>query len=339
MTAANIKQRCGATRRQVLQRAAALGAAALASPFVGRVALAAWPERPIRIVVPFGPGGPVDVVARLLLPALTEELKTSFFVENKPGAAGNIGVGQAARAEPDGYTVLVTSNTFIINPLLYASVPYDPVKDFAPLVDIAGSPTALAVQPKLGVNSIAEFVALAREKRGALNYGSAGFATPAHLAGEFFKNRAGIEMTHVPFNGAGPAIQALLAGQVEMVSGALPGAHPHLVAGTLKGLAVTGEKRWFDLPDIPTMVEAGYPGFVLDTYTIMLVPAGTPPEIGQRLSSVIIEALKRPDMRERLRKAGLEPTAGNPDALKARIARELPLWREVVKVAGIPPQQ
>ena len=335
------KQRLSATRRQILEGSAVLGAAAVASPFVGglNVALAAWPERPVRLLVPFGPGGPVDVVARLLQPPLSEELKMSFFVENKPGAAGNIGVGQAARAEPDGETVLITSNTIIINPLLYSNVPYDLVKDFAPLVDIAGSPTALAVNPKLGVNSIADFVKLAKEKRGGLNYGSAGFATPSHLAGEFFKSRAGIEMTHVPFNGAGPAIQALLGGQVDMVSGALPGAHPHLVAGTLKGLAVTGEKRWHDLPDVPTMVEAGYPGFVLDTYVMMLVPSKTPAEIGERLSQATIAVLGKPDVKEKLRKAGLEPSAAGPDALKARIARELPLWSEVVKVAGITPQE
>jgi tripartite-type tricarboxylate transporter receptor subunit TctC len=329
------------TRRQIIKGGAALGLAAVASPLVGHfhAAQAAWPERPVKLLVPFGAGGPVDVAARLLQSALAEELKGSFFVENKPGAAGNLGVGQAARSDADGYTVLVTSNTIIINPLLYANVPYDLVKDFTPLVDIGGSPTALAVNPKLGVNSIADFVKLAKEKRGGLNYGSAGFATPSHLAGEFFRSRAGIELTHVPFNGAGPAIQALLGGQVDMVSGALPGAHPHLVAGTLKGLAVTGEKRWFDLPDIPTMVEAGYPGFVLDTYVMMLVPIKTPPEIGERLSKAVIAALGKPEVKERLRKAGLEPSATGPDVLKARIARELPLWGEVVKVAGITPQE
>jgi tripartite-type tricarboxylate transporter receptor subunit TctC len=267
-----------------------------------------------------------------------EELKSQFFIENKPGAAGNIGVGLAARAEPDGYTVLVTSNTLVINPMLYASVPYDPVKDFAALVDIAGSPTAYAVQPTLGVNSIADFVALAKQRPGTINYGHSGHGTPAHLAGEFFRHRAGINMTAVPFNGAGPAIQALLGGQVHMVSGALPGAHPHIKSGALKGLAVTGEKRWFDLPDVPTMVEAGYPGFVLDTYVMMLVPAKTPREIGDRLSQALIAGLKNPQNVARLRAAGLDVTAGGPEALKTRIARELPLWREVVDVAGIKPR-
>src|SRR5262245_33384724 len=181
-------------------------------PFFVSHAYAAWPDRPVKLVVPFAPGGPVDVIARLLQPLLAEELKANFFIENKPGAAGSIGVGQVARADPDGYTVLVTSNTIMINPLLYKSVPYDLEKDFIPLADMAGSPTAFAVNPKSGMKTVADFVAFAKEKKGAVNYGSAGFATPSHLAGEFFKNRAGIEMTQVPFNGAGPANQALLGG-------------------------------------------------------------------------------------------------------------------------------
>ena len=323
------------SRRRLLRSSTAFAATA---PLLVRRAYAAWPDRPVKIVVPFGPGGPVDVIARLLQAPLADELKANFFIENKPGAAGSIGVGQVARAEPDGYTVLITSNTIMINPLLYKSVPYDLEKDFIPLVDLAGSPTAYTVHPQSGIKSVAEFVELAKAKRGEINYGSAGFATPSHLAGEFFKNRAGIEMTHVPFNGAGPANQALLARQVDMVSGALPGAHPHLVAGTLTGLAVTGEKRWFDLPNVPTMIEAGYPGFVLDTYTLMLVPTQTPAEIADRLSSATRAILMRSEVRDRLRKAGLEVTAGGSSELRERFARELPLWRDIVKIAGITPQ-
>jgi tripartite-type tricarboxylate transporter receptor subunit TctC len=323
------------SRRHLLCSSVAFAAAA---PFVVTRAYAAWPDRPVKLVVPFGAGGPVDVIARVLQPLLSEELKANFFVENKPGAAGSIGVGQAARAEPDGYTVLITSNTIMINPLLYKSVPYDLDKDFIALVDMAGSPTAYTVNPKSGIKTVAEFVAFAKEKKGAVNYGSAGFATPAHLAGEFFKNRAGIEMTHVPFNGAGPANQALLGGQVDLVSGALPGAHPHILAGTLTCLAVTGEKRWFDLPHVPTMVEAGYAGFVLDTYTLMLVPTQTPAEIVQRLSDATQTVLRKQEVRDKLRSVGLEVTASGPAELKARFARELILWRDVVKIAGITPQ-
>ncbi|MCC6776784.1 MAG: tripartite tricarboxylate transporter substrate binding protein [Hyphomicrobiales bacterium] len=326
------------TRRAVLAGAAA----AIAMPLLGRLdpARAAWPERPIKLLVPFGPSGPVDVIARVLAPLLSEALGVSVVVENRPGAGGNIGVGLAVRAEPDGYTVLVTSSTLVVNPMLYPSVPYDPVKDFTPLVDMAGSPTAFAVQPKLGVSTLAELVALAKQRNGGLNYASSGFATPAHLAAEFLKIRAGIDMVHVPFNGGGPAVQALLTGAVDMVSTALPGAHPHIQAGTLKGVAVTGEKRWFDLPDVPTMVEAGYPGFVVDTFTAMLVPVRTPPEIGQRLTKETMALLGREDVRAKLRALGFEPSAGGPDALRARIARELPMWGDIIRQAAIkPPQQ
>jgi len=331
------------TRRAILKAGGVAAVTVLAAPLIGHFssAYAAWPDRPIKLVVPFGPGGPVDVIARLLSGPLGEALGgASVVVENKLGAGGNIGVGMAARAEPDGYTVLVTSSTLVINPMLYASVPYDPVKDFLPLVDLAGSPTAFAVQPGLGVNTLAEFVALAKQKAGKLNYSHSGFATPAHLAAEFFKIRAGIDMAAVPFSGGGPAVQALLTGAVEMVSTALPAAHPQIVGGTLKGIAVTGEKRWFDLPNVPTMVEAGYPGFVVDTFTAVLVPAKTPQEIADRLTKATLAVLKNPDIQARVRAVGFEVSAGGPEALKARIARELPMWKEIIQQAGIkPPQQ
>jgi tripartite-type tricarboxylate transporter receptor subunit TctC len=301
------KRTFAVSRRRFLRTSVAFAGAA---PLFVRPGYAAWPDRPVKLVVPFGPGGPVDVIARLLQPLLADELKANFFIENKPGAAGSIGVGQVARAEPDGYTVLVTSNTIMINPLLYKSVPYDLEKDFIPLADMAGSPTAYTVNPKSGIKTVADFVAFAKEKKGDVNYGSAGFATPSHLAGEFFKNRAGIEMAHVPFNGA----------------------------GTLTGIAVTGEKRWFDLPNVPTMVEAGYPGFVLDTYTLMLVPTQTPADVVERLSGAARTILQKSEVRDKLRAVGLEVTAGGPAELKARFARELPLWRDIVQISGITPQ-
>ena len=330
------------TRRNVLKGAGGTAVAALSAPFIGRLspALAAYPDRPIRLLVPFGPGGPVDVIARLVAPPLGEALGgATVFVENRAGASGNLGVGVAARAEPDGYTVLFTSSTFVINPMLFTNVPYDPVTDFMPLVDLAGSPTAFAVTPQLGVATLAELVALAKKDGSKLSYGSAGFGTPAHLAGEFLKNRAGFDMAHVPFNGAAQAAQALLGGAIQLVSFALPGVHPHVKAGAMTGLAVTGEKRWFDLPEVPTMVEAGYPGFVLDTFTAMLVPAKTPPEIADRLSKAAIAVLQPPEIRARLRTVGFETTAAGSDALKAKIARELPLWRDIAKVAGITPSE
>jgi tripartite-type tricarboxylate transporter receptor subunit TctC len=324
---------CMITRRTVLKSA---GAAAIAAPMIGlRSAHAAWPDRPVKLLVPFGPGGPADVIARLVGTALSERLGQSFFIENRPGATGNIGMGLGARAEPNGYTIIVTSNTFVINTKLYNNIPYDPVNDFLPLVDLASSPTAYAVHPALGVTKLPEFVALAKERRGQLNYAHSGLGTPAHLAGEFLKIRAGIEMTAVPYNGGGPAVQALLTRAVDMTSAALPSSHPQIVAGTLKGIAVTGEKRWFDLPDIPTMVELGYPGFVLDTFTCLLAPAKTPREIADVLSKETITILQRDDIKQKLRTVGFEANAGGPDALRARIARELPLWGDIIAQAGL----
>jgi len=327
------------TRRAALKAGGIAAASVVAMPFIARFspALADWPDRPVRLVVPFGPGGPVDVIARLMTPGLSEALKASVIVENKPGAGGNIGNALVARADPDGYTVLCTSSTFVINPMLYASVPYDPVKDFLPIVDLAGSPTVFAVQPSLGVKTLAEFVDYAKKRKGQLSYAHSGFATPAHLAGEFFKVRAGIDMTAVPFGGGGPAVQSLMTGAVQMVSTALPGAHPHIVAGTLIGIGMTGEKRWFDLPQVPTIVEAGYPGFVVDTFTAMFLPAKTPQDIADRLTKECTAILRRPDMQARLRTVGFEASAGGPDALRARIARELPMWKEIIQQAKISP--
>ncbi len=327
------------TRRAILRAGSIVAANVVAMPFIARFspALAAWPDRPIRLVVPFGPGGPVDVIARLMAPGLSEALKTSVVVENKPGAGGNIGNAAVARADPDGYTVLCTSSTLVINPMLYASVPYDPVKDFLPVADLAGSPTAFAVQPSLGVKTLAEFVEYAKQRKGQLSYAHSGFATPAHLAGEFFKIRAGLDLTAVPFSGGGPAVQSLLTGAVQMVSTALPGVHPHIVAGTLTGIGMTGEKRWFDLPQVPTIVEAGYPGFVVDTFTAMLLPVKTPQGIADRLTKECITILQNPDMKARLRTVGFEASAGGPDALRDRIARELPMWKGIIQQAKIVP--
>jgi tripartite-type tricarboxylate transporter receptor subunit TctC len=203
------------------------------------------------------------------------------------------------------------------------------------VAELASSPTGYAVHPALGVNTMPEFVAYAKEHKGKISYAHSGFGTPAHLAGEFLKIRAGLDMAAVPYNGGGPAVQALLTRSVELVSAALPSAHPLIVAGTLKGIAVTGEKRWFDLPDIPTMIEVGYPGFVADTFTCMLLPAKTPQEIANVLTRETLAILKLDDVQKKLRTVGFEASAGGPDALRARIGRELPLWGDIIAQAGI----
>ena len=255
------------SRRKVLQAGGIIaGSVAGASLGLTGARAASYPERPIKIIVPFAPAGPTDIMARVLTTHLGDALGGTVVIENKPGAGGNIGIGIAAHAEPDGYTLLVTSSAYVVNPGLYAKVPYDPYQDFAPIAELATSPNVILVDPKLGVNSIAELIARARANPNELNYASPGIGTTPHLSGELFKIVCGIDITHVPFSGAGPAIQAILSGTTQVAFAALPPAHPHIESGALKALAVTGTHRWFDLPDVPTMIELGYKDFVSDTF-------------------------------------------------------------------------
>jgi tripartite-type tricarboxylate transporter receptor subunit TctC len=322
------------TRRRLLQA----GAAGLAMPALGRFspAFAAWPaDKPVRIVVPFAPGGPTDIMARVLAAFLSEKLKGSFIVENKAGAGGNIGMGDVARAEADGYTLLITSSAIVVNPSLGDKIPYDPVKDFAPVSELGASPNVIAVMPDLGVNTIAELVALAKKDPDKLNYSSPGIGTTPHLSAELFKLRAGIKMAHVSHNGAGPAVQAVLAGTTQVGSFALPPAHPHIVAGKIKALAVTSARRWHDLPNVPTMIEAGYKDFVADTLQGFLAPAKTPVAVIDLLASATDEILKRPDVKNKLQQAGFEVLNSGPAGMRERIEKEVPMWRQIVTEAGI----
>jgi len=250
------------SRREFLRTTGAAIAAVSLVPGIAKAA--GYPDRPIKIIVPFAPGGPTDIMARIVTTHLGEAIGGTFVVENRPGAGGNIGIGIAAHAEPDGYTLLITSSAYFVNPSLYAKIPYDPYKDFAPIAELGTSPNVILVDPKLGVNSIADLVARAKANPNELNYASPGIGTTPHLSGELFKIVASVNLTHVPFSGAGPAIQAVLAGTTQIAFAALPPAHPHIESGALKALAVTGEQRWFDLPNVPTMIELGYKDFVSD---------------------------------------------------------------------------
>src|ERR1700710_3097593 len=289
------------SRREIL-RTAGLAMGAMATPGLGltQVRAAGYPERPIKVIVPFAPAGPTDIMARILSTHLGDALGGTVIVENKSGAGGNLGIGSVARAEPDGYTLLVTSSAYVVNPGLYTTIPYDPYKDFAPIAELGTSPNVILVNPKLGVNSIADLVAYAKAHPDELNYASPGVGTTPQLSAELFKIVAGIQMTHVPFSGAGPAIQAILGGVTQVACAALPPAHPYIEAGTLKALAVTGTARWFDLPNVPTMVELGYKDFVADTFQGFLAPAKTPPAIVELLSTKTIEVLKMPKVVEQL---------------------------------------
>jgi tripartite-type tricarboxylate transporter receptor subunit TctC len=257
------------------------------------------------------------------------------FVENKPGASGNLGSGAAARAEPDGYTILVAASNFIINPILFSKVPYNPIADFIPLVELAETPSAFGVLPHLGAENLKEFIEIAKTK--SFSYSHPGFGTVSHMAGEFLKSRTGINMVAVTHNGGGPAIQTLMTGSVEFCSAALPALQPHFKSGLVVGLGVTSTKRWPDLAEMPTVIETGLPDVDLANFTALLVPAKTPAEIVGRLSRASLEILQRPDVQSKLLTLGFAVTARPPDVLKARLERELPFWKNVVETAGIKP--
>jgi tripartite-type tricarboxylate transporter receptor subunit TctC len=320
-------------RRGALAAACAGILACLVAP-----AEAAYPDRAITLVVPFAPGGPTDIIARILSIAISHSLGQQVIVDNRGGAAGNIGMGQVARAAPDGYTLLLSSTAIAVNPALFKSLPYDPIKDFAPISELVNAPNVLVVRPDSGINTIADLVAQAKANPQKFNYSSPGAGTKSHLTGELLKLRGGIQMVHVPFRGAGPAAQAVLSNTVQVGSVALAAAESLIKDGQLRALAVTSEKRWFSLPDIPTMIEAGYPGFISDTFNALLAPANVPPDILTLLVRESRAAFEKPEAREQARKAGFEVVAGTPEQLAARIKSEIPSVRELVEKAGIKPE-
>ncbi len=318
-----------------LRRASTIAICAAMLAVLGGTAQAAYPERPITLIVPFAPGGPTDIIARILSLALSKSLGQNVVVDNRGGAAGNIGMGQAAHAAPDGYTLLMTSTAIAVNPALFKNLPYDPIKDFAPISELVNAPNVLVVRPDSGINTIADLVAQAKANPTRFNYASPGAGTKSHLTGELLKLRAGINMVHVPFRGAGPAAQAVLANTTQVGSVALAAADTLIHDGQLRALAVTSEKRWFSLPDVPTMIEAGYPGFVSDTFNALFAPAGVSKDIVALLVRESRAAFQQPEARELSRKAGFEVVAGTPEQLAARVAAEIPAVRELVEKAGI----
>jgi tripartite-type tricarboxylate transporter receptor subunit TctC len=312
--------------------------AGLLAPAVLRIgtAFAAYPDRPIRIVVANTPGGPSDIIARIMAAAMQEAMGGSVIVENKGGGGGNIGMGYVARAEPDGYTILLSTSAFAVNPGLYNTPPYDPFKDFAAICELAVSPHVFAVMPDLGVGTMKEFVARAKANPDKFNVSTPPIGTTPQLQAEVLKLREGLQkMATIVFPGGGDALKALLSGTVQLSSGVLAPAHPQIKAGTIKGLAVTGTTRWHDLPDIPTMVESGYPDFVFDTYTALMAPAQTPPEIVRQLEKVALDILNKPTMRQRLTEAGFEVTARDGKGHMARVAKEVPMFRDIIAQAEI----
>jgi tripartite-type tricarboxylate transporter receptor subunit TctC len=293
-----------------------------------------YPARPIRLVVPFPPGGPTDVLARIVAIRLGERLGQPVVVDNKPGASGMIGADMVAKAAPDGYTLLANASIHVINPSLYPKTAYDAIADFAPVSNLADVPLVLAVHPKLAARSVKELVALAKSSKTSLAFASAGNATSQHLSGEAFKIVAGIDMLHVPYKGSAPALTDLIGGQVQLMFDSLPSAMPHLKAGTIRPLAVTTLKRSSALPDVPTVAESGYPGFGISTWYGVWAPAATPPAVVQRLSREIAAIVRLPEVREQFAGLGADPV-GNTPAEFAEFARaELTKWAGIVKRSG-----
>jgi tripartite-type tricarboxylate transporter receptor subunit TctC len=295
-----------------------------------------YPSRPIRLVVPYPPGGPLDIMARAIGQKLTEAWSQPVVVDNRAGAGGNIGADLVAKSPADGYTLLMGAvATHAINPTLYGKIPYDPVKDFAPVALVAQVPNILVVNPSVPAKSVRELIELARARPGYLNFGSGSTGSTGHLAGELFKTMAGVEMVHIPYKGGAPAMADLLAGQVQLMFDNLANALPNVRAGRLRALAVTTLARSPAMPDLPTIAESGLPGFDLTTWFGLMVPAGTPPEIVVKLNAEIVRALNAKDMRERLEKMGAEPPANNtPEHFAAFIRAEAAKYAKVVKDSG-----
>lgn len=319
--------------------ACVLAVAGMVTTFVAADrARADYPDRPITMVVPFAAGGAIDIIARVLSDPLAKALQQPVVIENRTGAGGNIGVGAAARAKPDGYTILMGSSSFAINPSLYAHVPYDPLKDFVPVADLGGYPCVIGARTGLGLNTLADLITLAKAKPGKLNFATPGTGTMPHLAMELLKLRAGIDMVHVPYPGGGQALQSLLSGTVEVVSLATPQAQPHVRSGKIKGLALTGSERWRDMPDLPTLLESGLKDAVAETWQALFMPAGTPDVVVQRIARETTTILQRPEVIEKFRQIGFVVTGKGPAALRARLAAEIPRWKEVIEKGGIKPQ-
>jgi tripartite-type tricarboxylate transporter receptor subunit TctC len=319
--------------------AAALAYAGTTTGFGPRPAVAQspWPSRTIRIVVPFAPGGPTDVMARVVANILNAALGQPVIVENRAGGGGNVGAAHVARAAADGYTLLVVSTGFVVNVSLFRSPGYE-IREFAPITELGASPNVLLARPESGIDSVAALIARAKTEPQKLNMTNPGLGSTPHLTAELLQIRAGVEFVQVPHNSAGLAIQSLLAGVTPVGVTALPPAHAQIKAGALRALAITGEARWPDLPEVPTMLELGWEGFVSETFQGLLAPAGTPAPILERLAQATVAGLAEPATRDRLLNAGFGIRAAGPEGLARRIEREVPLWRDLIRRAGIEQQ-
>jgi tripartite-type tricarboxylate transporter receptor subunit TctC len=307
--------------------------AAMSLPFAGFAA--PYPAKTIRFVVPYPAGGPLDAVARLLAQKVSDSVRQPIIVDNKPGAGGNIGADIVAKSPPDGYTLLMGAvATHAINPTLYASIPYDAAKDFIPITQIGSTPNVLVVNPSVPATNVREFIAYAKANPGKLNFGSGSTGSAGHLAGELFKAMAGVEMTHVPYKGAAPAMNDLIGGQVQLMFDNLASSLAQVRAGKIRALAVTTAKRSPLAPDLPTIAESGLPGFDINTWFGLFVPAGTPHDVVERLHDEFTRALASPEVREKMLALGAEPVGSTPSEFAAYIRSEGEKYARIIKASG-----
>ena len=312
-----------------------LAALALAAIAASAYAADAYPTRPVRLLLPFAPGGGADAIARVLTPKLQESLGQPWVIDNRGGAGGNIAAEIVARAVPDGHTVFLGFSTVLtVNPLLY-KLPYDVERDFIPVTMLTSGQYMLVIHPSVKADNLKELVSFAKARPDALNYASAGVGTPLNLAAELFKSRAGIGMTHVPYKGGGPASAAVLAGEVQVLFASLPSSLPHVKTGRLKALAVTGPRRSHAMPELPTIAESGFPGYEVTSWYGFLLPARTPGHIVNVLEAEGARVMQLPDVREQMTRLGLEVALMPRREFAAQIRKETAIWAKVIKAAGI----
>lgn len=320
------------TRRHLI---GGLGALVLSVVAPLAQAQSSYPSNPVTVVVPFAAGGGVDILTRILAQHLSEKLGEPVVVENRPGAAGALGVQLVAQAEPDGYTlVMATTGTHTINPGLYKDLPYDPLKDFAPITTVASVPNLLVVNPDVPADSVEELVELARSKPGELKFGSFGPGTSNHLSGELMKHLAKLDIVHVPYRKAPEGVADLISGQIDMLFVNTPLGLPHVQSGRMRALAVSGAKRSATAPELPTMSEAGVEGFVVESWYGLFAPAGTPEPVISKLHDAVAEVLARPDVQAFFAKQGAETLTSTPAEISAAIEAEIPRWKEIIEISG-----
>jgi tripartite-type tricarboxylate transporter receptor subunit TctC len=319
----------------VKQRSGLLVLAAACFMQVGMTQAQSYPAKPIRLIVPFAPGGSTDIVARLLAPRLSENLGQSVVVENRAGGGTTIGMDHLAKSPPDGYTLGVATLTFALNPSLFAKLPYDTVKDFAPVSLVSIVPFVMAIHPSIPARSVKEYAALAKARPGALDYSSSGIGSASQMAAELFKYMTGTNIVHIPYTGGGPALVAVLSGQVSLFVASIPGALPHFKSGKLIPLGVTSAKRDPTLPNVPSIAEAGLAGYELLEYQGIVAPAATPRAVVMKLNQEIVKALASADLKERFTTSGAYVVGSTPEALAAHVQTQIAAWAKVIKAAGI----